>query len=179
MIFGAPGSGKTTALTNSGLQFPLGDALGENAVKGIGGTRNCNWWFADEAILIDTAGRYTTQDDLDGSSKAGWEGFLSLLRRYRRSQPINGALVTLSIPDLLNRDPEEQRQELRSIRQRLSELDGYLRARVPVYIVLTKADLLHGFVEFSTVSTRPIVSRFGAQPLSWMRATRPRTCRSA
>ncbi len=148
VIFGAPGSGKTTALTNSGLQFPLGDALGENAVKGIGGTRNCNWWFADEAILIDTAGRYTTQDDLDGSSKAGWEGFLSLLRRYRRSQPINGALVTLSIPDLLNRDPEEQRQELRSIRQRLSELDEYLRARVPVYIVLTKADMLHGFVEF-------------------------------
>lgn len=148
VIFGAPGSGKTTALTNSGLQFPLGDALGENAVKGIGGTRNCNWWFADEAILIDTAGRYTTQDDLDGSSKAGWEGFLGLLRRYRRSQPINGALVTLSIPDLLNRDPEEQRQELRSIRQRLSELDEYLHARVPVYIVLTKADLLHGFVEF-------------------------------
>ncbi|KAA3499325.1 type VI secretion system membrane subunit TssM [Rhizobium rhizogenes] len=148
VIFGAPGSGKTTALTNSGLQFPLGDALGENAVKGIGGTRNCNWWFADEAILIDTAGRYTTQDDLDGSSKAGWEGFLGLLRRYRRSQPINGALVTLSIPDLLTRDPEEQRQELRSIRQRLSELDEYLHARVPVYIVLTKADLLHGFVEF-------------------------------
>lgn len=73
-------------------------------MKGIGGTRNCNWWFTDEAILIDTAGRYTTQDDLDGSSKAGWEGFLNLLRRYRRSQPINGALVTLSIPDLLTRD---------------------------------------------------------------------------
>lgn len=148
VIFGAPGSGKTTALTNSGLQFPLGDALGESAVKGIGGTRNCNWWFTDEAILIDTAGRYTTQDDLDGSSKAGWEGFLNLLRRYRRSQPINGALVTLSIPDLLTRDPEEQRQELRSIRQRLSELDEYLHARVPVYLVLTKADLLDGFVEF-------------------------------
>ncbi|NTJ44597.1 type VI secretion system membrane subunit TssM [Agrobacterium larrymoorei] len=148
VIFGAPGSGKTTALTNSGLQFPLGDALGENAVKGIGGTRNCNWWFTDEAILIDTAGRYTTQDDLDGSSKAGWEGFLNLLRRYRRSQPINGALVTLSIHDLLTRDPEEQKQELRSIRQRLSELDEYLHARVPVYLVLTKADLLDGFVEF-------------------------------
>lgn len=148
VIFGAPGSGKTTALTNSGLQFPLGDALGESAVKGIGGTRNCNWWFTDEAILIDTAGRYTTQDDLNGASKAGWEGFLNLLRRYRRSQPINGALVTLSTPDLLSRDPEEQRQELRSIRQRMSELDEYLHARVPVYVVLTKADLLDGFVEF-------------------------------
>lgn len=148
VIFGAPGSGKTTALTNSGLQFPLGDALGSDAVKGIGGTRNCNWWFADQAILIDTAGRYTTQDDLDGSSKAGWEGFLALLRRYRRSQPVNGALLTLSIGDLMTRDQEAQREELRAIRKRLAELDERLGARVPVYVLLTKADLLTGFVEF-------------------------------
>jgi len=148
VIFGAPGSGKTTALTNSGLKFPLGDALGSNSVQGIGGTRNCNWWFTDEAILIDTAGRYTTQDDLNGAAKAGWEGFLGLLRKYRRSQPINGALVTLSIGDLLTRDPEAQREEVRAIRQRLSELDELLHARVPVYLLLTKADLLTGFVEF-------------------------------
>ncbi len=148
VIFGAPGSGKTTALTNSGLKFPLGDAMGSNSVQGAGGTRNCNWWFADEAILIDTAGRYTTQDDLNGASKAGWEGFLGLLRKYRRSQPINGALVTLSVGDLLGRDHEEQLEEVRSIRKRLSELDEFLHARVPVYIILTKADLLTGFVEF-------------------------------
>ncbi|MFT4001094.1 MAG: type VI secretion system membrane subunit TssM [Rhizobium sp.] len=148
VIFGAPGSGKTTALTNSGLKFPLGDAMGSNSVQGAGGTRNCNWWFADEAILIDTAGRYTTQDDLNGASKAGWEGFLGLLRKYRRSQPINGALVTLSIGDLLSRDHEIQLEEVRSIRKRLSELDEFLHARVPVYVVLTKADLLTGFVEF-------------------------------
>ncbi|WFR98740.1 type VI secretion system membrane subunit TssM [Rhizobium tumorigenes] len=148
VIFGAPGSGKTTALSNSGLKFPLGDALGSNSVQGIGGTRNCNWWFTDEAILIDTAGRYTTQDDLNGTAKAGWEGFLGLLRKYRRSQPINGALLTLSIGDLLTRDAEAQREEIRVIRQRLSELDEQLQARVPVYLVLTKADLLTGFVEF-------------------------------
>lgn len=148
VIFGAPGSGKTTALTNSGLKFPLGDALGSNSVQGAGGTRNCNWWFADEAILIDTAGRYTTQDDLNGASKAGWEGFLGLLRKYRRSQPINGALVTLSIGDLLARDHEAQLEEVRAIRKRLSELDEFLQARIPVYVVLTKSDLLTGFVEF-------------------------------
>ncbi|PDT34800.1 type VI secretion system membrane subunit TssM [Rhizobium sp. M10] len=148
VIFGAPGSGKTTALSNSGLKFPLGDALGSNSIQGIGGTRHCNWWFTDEAILIDTAGRYTTQDDLNGTAKAGWEGFLGLLRKYRRSQPINGALVTLSIGDLLTRDAEAQREEIRAIRQRLSELDELLHARVPVYLLLTKADLLTGFVEF-------------------------------
>ncbi|MGJ4856846.1 type VI secretion system membrane subunit TssM [Labrys sp. La1] len=148
VIFGAPGSGKTTALTHSGLKFPLGDALGANSVQGIGGTRSCNWWFTDEAILIDTAGRYTTQDDLNGSSKAGWEGFLTLLKKYRRSQPVNGALVTLSIADILNREPTARLEEVRAVRQRLSELDEYLQARVPVYLVLTKSDLLTGFVEF-------------------------------
>ncbi|MFD1745002.1 type VI secretion system membrane subunit TssM [Rhizobium helianthi] len=148
VIFGAPGSGKTTALTQSGLNFPLGDALGGNSVQGVGGTRNCNWWFADEAILIDTAGRYTTQDDLNGTAKAGWEGFLDLLRKYRRSQPVNGALITLSIGDLLERDPQAQKDEIRIIRQRLAELDQQLQVRVPVYLVLTKADLLTGFVDF-------------------------------
>ncbi|KXF77942.1 type VI secretion protein IcmF [Paramesorhizobium deserti] len=148
LIFGAPGSGKTTALTNSGLKFPLGDALGTNAVRGVAGTRNCNWWLTDEAILIDTAGRYTTQDDLNGASKAGWEGFLGLLRKYRRAQPVNGALVTVSIGDLMTRDLAARQEEMHAIRQRLSELDEYLQARVPVYLVLTKADLLTGFVEF-------------------------------
>ena len=60
VIIGAPGSGKTTALANSGLQFPLADRFGKTALRGIGGTRNCDWWFTNEAVLLDTAGRYTT-----------------------------------------------------------------------------------------------------------------------
>ena len=40
MFIGAPGSGKTTALLNAGLRFPLGDARGEQALQGVGGTRN-------------------------------------------------------------------------------------------------------------------------------------------
>ncbi|MEJ1976165.1 MAG: hypothetical protein WDN49_08745 [Acetobacteraceae bacterium] len=61
VLIGPPGSGKTTALLNSGLHFPLAQEDGSDAaVGGVGGTRLCDWWFADEAVLIDTAGRYTT-----------------------------------------------------------------------------------------------------------------------
>lgn len=148
LIIGAPGSGKTTSLTQSGLKFPLGEAVGAESVKGVGGTRNCNWWFAEEAILIDTAGRYTTHGDFSGADKAGWNGFLELLRKHRPSQPINGALITLSIPDLLERESEARLDDVRSIRKRLSEMDDVLRSRVPVYVVLTKADLLEGFEPF-------------------------------
>ena len=62
VFIGAPGSGKTTALLNSGLKFPLDQRVRQGASRGVGGTRNCDWWFTDEAVFLDTAGRYTTQD---------------------------------------------------------------------------------------------------------------------
>jgi type VI secretion system protein ImpL len=148
LMMGAPGAGKTTLLTNSGLKFPLGDAMGAEPVQGVGGTKNCNWWFTDRAILIDTAGRYTTQESGHERDKAGFLGFLTMLRRRRRAQPINGVILTLSLTDLLSQAPEERMREVRAIRQRLSEIEDTLKARVPVYLVLTKADKLTGFSQF-------------------------------
>ena len=84
MIIGPPGSGKTTLLSNSGLEFPLADRFGNAAVRGVGGTRSCDWWFTSEAILLDTAGRYTTQDSDESADSAGWVEFLTLLKRHRR-----------------------------------------------------------------------------------------------
>jgi type VI secretion system protein ImpL len=57
VIIGPPGAGKTTALLNSGLKFPLAAEMGQGAVAGVGGTRLCDWWFTENAVLIDTAGR--------------------------------------------------------------------------------------------------------------------------
>ena len=59
--------------------------MGQGAVAGVGGTRLCDWWFTDEAVLIDTAGRYTTQDCDAAVDRAGWEAFLDLLKRTRRA----------------------------------------------------------------------------------------------
>ncbi|MFS4437495.1 type VI secretion system membrane subunit TssM [Paracoccaceae bacterium GXU_MW_L88] len=148
LMMGAPGAGKTTLLTNSGLKFPLGDALGGEPVQGVGGTRNCNWWFTDQAILIDTAGRYTTQDAGQERDKAGFLGFLDMLRKHRRAQPINGVILTFSLTDLLSQSPEARLREVRAIRQRLTEIATTLKAQIPVYIVLTKADRLTGFEQF-------------------------------
>ena len=71
IFIGAPGSGKTTALLNAGLTFPLAEKLGNASVRGVGGTRNCDWWFTDEAVLIDTAGRYTTQESRQPGRRGG------------------------------------------------------------------------------------------------------------
>jgi len=70
---------------NAGLRFPLQDPLGKESVKGVGGTRNCDWWFTDKAVLIDTAGRFTTQDSDQNTDAAGWNSFLGLLKNTDRS----------------------------------------------------------------------------------------------
>ena len=148
IIIGPPGSGKTTALVNSGLQFPLADKFGDKGIKGVGGTRNCDWWFTDDAILIDTAGRYTTQDSHELVDKGGWLGFLELLKKNRPRRPVNGAIVAMSLSDLLLQTEEEQRQHALAIRNRIQELDETLGVEIPVYMMFTKTDLVAGFSEF-------------------------------
>jgi type VI secretion system protein ImpL len=152
VIIGAPGSGKTTALRNSGLRFPLAARHGEHAVRGVGGTRNCDWWFTDQAILIDTAGRFTTQDSDHESDAASWSGFLALLRKSRPRQPLNGVLVTVSVSDLMARSAAERQRHASLVRQRVQELHERLQIRFPIYLLVTKCDLISGFMEmFSTL----------------------------
>ena len=148
VMIGPPGAGKTTAIVNSGLKFPLAEAFGRSALGGVGGTRNCDWWFTDAAVLIDTAGRYTTQDSGAQEDDAGWTGFLALLRKHRKCQPINGALVAVSLADLSLSDEVTQAAHAQAIRRRLNELRDRLGVRFPVYVLFTKGDLIAGFAEF-------------------------------
>ncbi|MCW3473910.1 type VI secretion system membrane subunit TssM [Limobrevibacterium gyesilva] len=148
VIIGPPGAGKTTALLNAGLKFPLAAEMGQAAVAGVGGTRMCEWWFTEDAVLIDTAGRYTTRDSDEAVDRAGWEGFLDLLKRTRERQPLNGVLVAIALSDIAQAPQSERLAHARAIRKRIKELSERLGVRVPVYALLTKADLLAGFTEF-------------------------------
>ncbi|MEM6422967.1 MAG: type VI secretion system membrane subunit TssM, partial [Pseudomonadota bacterium] len=148
IIIGPPGAGKTTAIVNSGLQFPLAERMGKTAVGGVGGTRNCDWWFTNDAVLIDTAGRYTTQDSNRDADARAWTAFLDMLKKHRRRQPVNGALIAISLSDLSLQDELTRRSHARAIRARLQELRDRLGVRFPVYVLFTKADLIAGFQEF-------------------------------
>lgn len=147
IIIGPPGSGKTTILKNSELKFPLADEFGPRAIAGVGGTRNCDWWFTEEAVLLDTAGRYTTQDSDKTADREAWQGFLDMLKTYRKRRPINGVLMVLSLTELLGQDPAEREEHIFNIRARLVELESSLNSRFPIYVMITKCDLLAGFVE--------------------------------
>ena len=160
VIIGPPGSGKTTAITESGLNFPFlkGKSQGRG-IRGLGGTRNCDWWFTDQSILLDTAGRYTTQSE----DRDEWLSFLGMIKRSRQQKPINGVMVAIAITDLLGATQEAIEQHAVTIRERIDELVKELEVVFPVYLVFTKCDLLDGFVEsFNTLSKEERAQVWGA-----------------
>lgn len=182
MVIGVPGSGKTTALLNSGCKFPL--ANGAAPVRDVG-TLNTHWWFTNEAVLIDTAGRYTLQNDgaaladpaadgppaadatLTQKNAAEWQGYLALLRKYRPRAPINGALVTIDLEDLVSMDEQRRTRLAEVLRGRLAELRQQLGVRFPVYVFVTKCDLLKGFSDYFSALTSEGRSQVWGFTLPW------------
>ena len=143
LVVGQPAAGKSTMLYQSGLNFPYAEREGVR-VAGLGGTRNCDWFFSSEAVLLDTAGRYMTDQEEAGK----WRGFLQLLRQHRQRRPLNGLIVTVSIHDILQASLEDQERLAKRLRERIQETYSLLEVRLPIYLVFTKCDLVPGFAPF-------------------------------
>jgi type VI secretion system protein ImpL len=122
MIVGPPGAGKTTALGTRASSSPTSRRAG-GGVRGVGGTRNCDWWFTNEAILLDTAGRYTTESD----DRDEWIAFLEQLKKYRPKKPINGVLVAVSVERAARREREQIEATGKKIRARIDEMQDSSR----------------------------------------------------
>lgn len=143
MVIGNPAAGKSTAVVKSGLKFPFADKSG-NIIQGIGGTRNCDWFFTTEGILLDTAGRYSVHEE----DRSEWMTFLSLLKKHRSKAPINGVIIAVSVAELAGSRPDAAIQLAKNLRQRVQELTETLEIFAPVYVLFTKADLIPGFQAF-------------------------------
>ena len=143
LVLGEAGSGKTTAIKNAKVNSPVSEVS-----AGIGGTRNFDWWFFDEAIILDTAGRYSIPIDQE-PDREEWERFLTLLAKYRKKEPLNGVILTVSADSLLNQSTDELRENGLNLRKRIDQLMRVCGARFPVYLMITKTDRVHGFNPFS------------------------------
>ncbi len=143
LVIGQPAAGKSTMILQSGLNFPYAEREGAR-VAGLGGTRNCDWFFSSEAVLLDTAGRYMNSPEEAGK----WRGFLQLLRQHRQRRPLNGLIVSVSIDDILHGSAEDQERVAKRLRERIQESCALLEVRLPIYLVFTKCDLIPGFTAF-------------------------------
>ena len=143
IVIGSPAAGKSSAILRSGLGFPFEDDAGR-AVSGIGGTRDCDWFFTREAVLLDTAGRYAVQPE----DRSEWLRFLKLLKQARPLAPVDGIVVAASVGDLARGGGDGVVELARRLRTRVQELAESLEVVAPVYVVFTKADRVPGFVGF-------------------------------
>ncbi|MGD9157594.1 MAG: type VI secretion protein IcmF/TssM N-terminal domain-containing protein [Desulfobacteraceae bacterium] len=144
VVLGESGSGKTTALQSARLSSPFAEV---KRVSGISGTRNCDWWFLEKAVILDTAGRYAIPVD-EGRDKDEWQKFLRLLTRFRRKEPINGLVITMAADKLASAGEKELEEDARNIRRRVDELMLSLGAKFPIYVLVTKCDLVQGMARF-------------------------------
>ncbi len=144
MVIGESRSGKTTAIESSKLSAPFAET---KSTAGLGGTKNCDWWFFEQAIILDTAGRYAIPLE-EGRDRKEWQKFLSLLVKYRKKEALNGLIVTIAADKLLKSSTEIIEKDGQNIRQRIDELMRVLGVKFPVYVLVTKCDLVQGMTEF-------------------------------
>jgi type VI secretion system protein ImpL len=145
LIMGESRTGKTSAIRNSRLSSSMTEV---SRASGISGTRNCDWWFFEQAVILDTAGRYTIPID-ESPDLEEWEQFLTLLAKYRKREPLNGVIVGISADKLLSGDEKKLREDGQSIRRRIDQMMRIMGAKFPVYVLVTKMDLVHGFTDFT------------------------------
>jgi hypothetical protein len=144
IIIGEPGSGKTEAIRHSGVDFPPGL---QNELQGSGGTVNMDWWFTNHGIILDTAGRLLF-DTTPAGQTPEWNEFLRLLKKARAQCPINGLFIVLSVESLIKDSADKISQKASRLAQQLDLIQRTLDVRFPVYLLVTKCDLLTGFRDF-------------------------------
>ncbi len=144
LLVGEPGSGKTEAIRHSNVPRPRGL---QDELQGVGGTLNMNWWFTNHAIILDTAGRLMFEE-VDPGATSEWTEFLKMLRRNRPRCPINGLLLVVPADSLIRDTADSIQRKAGKIAERLDGIQRALGVRFPVFVVVTKCDLINGFREF-------------------------------
>lgn len=160
LVCGEPGSGKTETIRHSNVGFPPGL---QDEMQGVGGTINMHWWFTNHAVLLDTAGKMLFHEAQPGGTSE-WTEFLKLLKTHRKNCPINGLLLVIPAESLLKDNSDEiQRKAGRIVRQ-LEQIQKVLDVRFPVFVLITKCDLIYGFREFFSSINDPQMQQ---QMLGW------------
>ena len=142
VVTGPAGSGKTALLREG---FPADVIYTPDALRGAEPRVYITPYVGKQAVIFDTDGALTETDDGDLLHRRLREHWLGWLVRKRTRQPLNGLILTLDLPDLLTADKRRHEQLVQMLRSRLQEVRQSLHTRLPVYLVLTKLDLLTGF----------------------------------
>ncbi|MNM48422.1 hypothetical protein D3C81_594050 [compost metagenome] len=182
LILGAEGAGKSSLVEHSAQRFSLTriDRAQAQGLRGDASEGGVNWWISDDAVIIDPPGGFFTQGHYHpapqkadvqahsitlpvGTQARLWSHLLAWLARNRGDRAINGLLLVVDLAGLAQASPEERRALAHLLRSRIAEVHNELGLCMPLYIVLTKFDLLEGFaLLFSRLPTAQREQLFGS-----------------
>ncbi|GLO45163.1 type VI secretion system membrane subunit TssM [Pseudomonas putida] len=90
-----------------------------------------------------------------GVERRLWRHMIGWLAQNRSRRPLNGVVLLVDMVNLFGRSAKARRDLAFVLRARLTELGGELGTRLPLYVVMSKFDLLDGFEElFATLPAR-------------------------
>lgn len=148
LMFGASDAGKSSLLESLNLDKPIGTpdfTTDEDSHPAL------NWWFYDHGIILDLEGEYVIKESQPTSDEKQWKLFSNLLANYRPKRALDGIVLTLPAsefvgPQALSHNDIIARAEY--LYGKLWHLQRITGIRLPIYVVVTKCDLIPGFKSF-------------------------------
>lgn len=148
LMMGPRGSGTTTVLANAGGSAPLRHEGG----PAFGVPGGPEWWFYERGLVLNAPGDIVLRSDGRTSDHANWFALLQLVVRRRPRRPLDGVIVAISAEDLVE-DSHAAGSDITTraevLCQKLSQLRRAVSMRLPVYVLVTKCDLVPGFASFA------------------------------
>ncbi|RWU19106.1 type VI secretion system membrane subunit TssM [Pseudomonas alkylphenolica] len=166
LVLGQEHAGKSSFINRSNQSFSL-TRISKAQARGRqvqGHDHPVGWWISNDAVIIDPPGEFITQHSVTselqiepsatgtavpaGAQAKLWNHLLAWLVRNRSRRALNGLLLVVDLPALLHATPEARGALAHVLRTRLYELSNQLGSRLPLYVVMSKFDLLDGFEAF-------------------------------
>jgi type VI secretion system protein ImpL len=148
VVAGPTGSGKTSLVLSSGLDFHALPSQRRTELNIVRPTRHCEWRMTGSAVLLDTSGRYQN----DGPAREEWIALTETIRKYRGTRPLDSLVIAIDAQRVLSSGDAEIEQQAKMLRARLDEMMQRARARFPVYLVFTHLDAIEGFKDFFSIA---------------------------
>ncbi len=144
LVLGDEQSGKTSLLqaVRSGRRQQL--LLKEKRLA----VNNTGWHFFNQGVVIDIAGKCATTRE-NSRDVIAWNRVLIALEHHRPQRPVDGIILTVSAEDLLTAKAPRRMQQLADmLYPRLWQVQKQFGFALPIYVIVTKADLITGFQSF-------------------------------
>ena len=144
LIVGAEKSGKSSLLSGF-THEQIYDDENENA--------DCTWWFLKGGVILDINGKLTNNTGKNRQFDKNWNMILNMIARYRNAKPLNGIIVTIPATELYGKNKlnfDDLKRNAQSFAQKLIFAQRYFGLKLPIYLVVTKSDVIPGFQSFCT-----------------------------